>query len=769
MDFIRYILIILFIFTFVLDCFAQIDQNYIKTYSPKTQTSSESVVISGDKEIVVVSTNFYDGLGRIKQAVIKKGSPKGNDIITFHLYDDAGRESKKYLPYVSQDNDGLYKKDAFNSQNLFYTDAMNVVKTTHPYSVSIFEDSPLDRVIEQGNAGVEWQPGHNSLKFVYRDNYIEEDIINWQNSNNQITFLDYYQPNQLVVIQSEDENNNSIIEYKNREGEVILKRVLINPDEQDYVEKTREFEDFKYSFDKSELSTAPASSFPYFSSAISIQENVNINFHIAFEHYQLSQAAPLITGDIKDLSDYLSSDIEYLDLGEIQANYDNNPIFGYRAFIDQNILKIVCDVSPAPKISQINFKSVRQYNYLSDELIYDPSHWAETYYVYDDYGNLRTVLPPKLVNDISSRIEAGFVIPATELEGLAFQYEYDGRKRMTRKKVPGAEWVEMIYDDRDRLALTQDGEQSKEGKWMFTKYDALNRPVMTGKVSYNDRTAAEQALTTFYSGVENTGSKYYESRSSTGTEGYDNTSFPELSGDFKVHTVTYYDDYDVLNESHFNSVAPSADDFDYETGITEYTDNDADLWTSMKGQVTATKTLLYDIGAGDQYIHTVTYYDWKYRPIQIRSTNQFGGLNVVHNLYDFVGNLTHSREVYSVDASGSEQYVINKEYIYDHADRLLEVYHQIGDDANNRVLVLQNKYNELGELIEKNLHAANVNEPDNTNYLQSLDYRYNIRGWLQSINTPTTRPDATINPDDNSQIDDAFGMELLYTNPTLND
>jgi hypothetical protein len=225
----------------------------------------------------------------------------------------------------------------------------------------------------------------------------------------------------------------------------------------------------------------------------------------------------------------------------------------------------------------------------------------------------------------------------------------------------------------------------------------------------------------------------------------------------------------VLNESHFNSVAPSADDFDYETGITGYTDNDADLWTSMKGQVTATKTLLYDIGAGDQYIHTVTYYDWKYRPIQIRSTNQFGGLNVVHNLYDFVGNLTHSREVYSVDAGGNEQYVINKEYIYDHADRLLEVYHQIGDDANNRVLVLQNKYNELGELIEKNLHAGNVNEPDNTNYLQSLDYRYNIRGWLQSINTPTTRPDATINPDDNSQIDDAFGMELLYTNPTLND
>src|SRR5690606_33609118 len=45
------------------------------------------------------------------------------------------------------------------------------------------------------------------------------------------------------------------------------------------------------------------------------------------------------------------------------------------------------------------------------------------------------------------------------LDRYAFQYRYDGRKRMTHKKVPGADWVYMVYDDRDRLVMTQDGNQ----------------------------------------------------------------------------------------------------------------------------------------------------------------------------------------------------------------------------------------------------------------------------------------------------------------------
>ena len=51
---------------------------------------------------------------------------------------------------------------------------------------------------------------------------------------------------------------------------------------------------------------------------------------------------------------------------------------------------------------------------------------------------------------------------------------------MIGKRVPGADWIYMVYDDRDRLVLTQDGNQRVNNQWTFTKYDALDRPVSTG-------------------------------------------------------------------------------------------------------------------------------------------------------------------------------------------------------------------------------------------------------------------------------------------------
>jgi len=48
------------------------------------------------------------------------------------------------------------------------------------------------------------------------------------------------------------------------------------------------------------------------------------------------------------------------------------------------------------------------------------------------------------------------VIDQNILKELCFRYEYDQRQRMIAKKVPGAGWVYMVYDLRDRLAFSQD-------------------------------------------------------------------------------------------------------------------------------------------------------------------------------------------------------------------------------------------------------------------------------------------------------------------------
>jgi RHS repeat-associated protein len=65
-------------------------------------------------------------------------------------------------------------------------------------------------------------------------------------------------------------------------------------------------------------------------------------------------------------------------------------------------------------------------------------------------------------------------------------------------------------------------------------------------------------------------------------------------------------------------------------------------------------------------------------------------------------------------------------------------------------LMVSNEYNELGQLIKKNLHE------DDEQFTQSVDYRYNIRGWLTRINNADLSPDGTEQPD-------LFGMEMGYT------
>ena len=72
--------------------------------------------------------------------------------------------------------------------------------------------------------------------------------------------------------------------------------------------------------------------------------------------------------------------------------------------------------------------------------------------------------------------------------------------------------------------------------------------------------------------------------------------------------------------------------------------------------------------------------------------------------------------------------------------------------STNKVsaVLTKNTYNEIGELINKKLHYT-----DQTTYEQSVDFNYNIRGWLTNINSS----DLELQTGDPV---DFFGMELAY-------
>ncbi|ROH98478.1 RHS repeat-associated core domain-containing protein, partial [Chryseobacterium sp. G0240] len=101
----------------------------------------------------------------------------------------------------------------------------------------------------------------------------------------------------------------------------------------------------------------------------------------------------------------------------------------------------------------------------------------DTYYLYDEFGNLSLIIPPKA--SVSPNLSA-------VLDLLCYQYKYDRYNRLAEKKLPGKEWEYIVYDKQNRPVLSQDGNLrtttnnfGKKG-WMFTKYDTFGRVVYSG-------------------------------------------------------------------------------------------------------------------------------------------------------------------------------------------------------------------------------------------------------------------------------------------------
>ena len=149
----------------------------------------------------------------------------------------------------------------------------------------------------------------------------------------------------------------------------------------------------------------------------------------------------------------------------------------------------------------IEFKNVKDQVILKESFSGDSTF--RTYYVYDDFDLLRVVLPPELANQlIEGNITDVDLINNALFNRLGYYYKYDERKRMVVKKLPGADSTLMVYDSRDRLVLSQDGNLRKRGQWLFTKYDQLNRPIINGL--YNStltRQQLEGAPEDYYSNV----------------------------------------------------------------------------------------------------------------------------------------------------------------------------------------------------------------------------------------------------------------------------
>lgn len=365
----------------------------------------------------------------------------------------------------------------------------------------------------------------------------------------------------------------------------------------------------------------------------------------------------------------------------------------------------------------------------------DGTQNIDTYYVYNEYNQQAFIIPPKAVQQIEQNSN---VISSSVLNELCYQYRYDGKDREVEKKLPGKDWEFRVYDKQDRPVLAQDGvlrtvnNNFNAKGWIFTKYDEFGRVAYTG---FFANTATRQSM---QSALNNMSANAYNNEkriaSPFNQQGinvyYDKQAFP--TGSMTLLSVNYYDTYP--------PEAPAVP----ATILGQYTlpqSLDAANDASTNGILTASYVKNIE---DNNWTKTYSYYDSTGRVISTNTINHLGGYTNKEFKLDFTGQTEESYTSHK-RSSADVEVKVKERFIYNDQKRLVKQYHQV--DTNAEELLTENTYNEIGQLINKK--TGNTSGTP----LQSIDYAYNIRGWVTKVNNPA---------DLNGKL---FGYELKYENP----
>jgi RHS repeat-associated protein len=590
--------------------------------------------------LVLVSTEYVDGLGRPLQGVQHRAAPNTLDVIQPQAYDPLGRKPKSYLPYVGAagGTSGRYRPDALREQFRYYAGTgpaaeqartTTLPKTGVPFSETAFEPSPLNRAVAQAAPGELWQlasdwpaPTSHPVWRTERPNVVTDTVPRWLpgygtgTPREQLSFDGVYAPEELWVVESADENGHLSQQYTDQQGHVVLTR------------------------------TASTSQ------------------------------------------------------KEVQPD---------------------------------GSKIMRR-------------HWNATAYVFDDFGRLRAVIPPLAFERLRT---VNWDLTAGQVEKLLFRTHYDAQGRAVEARSPDVDaYTETVFDALDRPILTRDAAQRARGEWLATKYDALGRVVVTALIYFPPATTREN-LQTQADQATTSGTPLFEMLASNGpVQQYTDQAFPALTSQSQpatqVLTVAYFDTY------HWNQSGTADASYnnahDGELGASYAGAPDA----RVNGMATHARTRVLGVAATSPgaWLTSTSFYDARGRVIQVQSTNARGGTDVTSTRYNFSGQPTVS---YSLHEGPNHTPIgVRETSAYDHTGRLLTLTQAI--DGRPVQTLAQLRYNDLGQVQAKTLGGG----------LQTVDYRYNIRGWLTHLNDAQLASDST----------DVFGLELHYacgfTQPQFN-
>ncbi|WP_425556397.1 DUF6443 domain-containing protein [Hymenobacter saemangeumensis] len=359
----------------------------------------------------------------------------------------------------------------------------------------------------------------------------------------------------------------------------------------------------------------------------------------------------------------------------------------------------------------------------------DGNQHFDTYTVYADAGYVQAVIPPQAVRIMDGTRQWNIQDAGFKYRWL-YQYSYDDQGRLVERKLPGAEPMYLVYDPYDRPVLVQDGNHRAAKQWLFTKFDAQNRPVAEGIWQSSQSRIDVQADADNFAANQ---TQDYENRTA---DGYTtNHTYPSMEDGVDgavLLSLTFYDDYDLNLDGD--------PDFRFAPEPRLATTEQPEPTDHTRGLATATRRRV--VAPGNQYenwLTTALFYDQYSNVVQKQGDNLLQSsrnqsladiTTLVYRDHGFVPQVL--RTVKQQEYGTGTPVVVSNRFAYDPAGRLLHTWqqHEQHNTPEPEVLVSSNDYKGLGELTQKRLHGRSPG----AKFLQYEDFAYNQHGQLQRIN-----------------------------------
>ena len=357
-----------------------------------------------------------------------------------------------------------------------------------------------------------------------------------------------------------------------------------------------------------------------------------------------------------------------------QVSFDG--VLTSEGYLPAGALYLTETITPDGRISQ-EYKNIEDKVVLSR--VFDDTTMLNTYYVYDKIGRLTYVMPP-MVDHAH--------ITQQQIDELCYYYCYDELGHPITIKTPGAAPNYYVYDKKDRVVLTQNGNGRVGNKWDYALYDNFNRVVEVGQISSNE---SFESLKATASVLEN---YIPANREPIKYLFYDNYNYTGVHPFIQAENISGYIDSDMNPENG-------------------YSDLTAGLKTGIRVKMLGT----------DSWLTKTYYYDSQNRLIQQidDSADSALGESCFSFQYDFVGNILSSRERHGLSAPD----VLLSSYLYDDRGRLVSGSYSLN---NGKSATIKYEYDAVGRM-KKARYGDEINGFDE-------EYSYGISGSLLRKKSP---------------------------------